>query len=310
MYLSFLSPDAENDLKNRALINIIPLYQNINNFDTLFLPKLKALAKDKSLSVKYHIFFHFDSFVPFIYHILNHRNNLGEAIVNLLTEGKRERLTGIDGVFAEILQESDSEVKFKVFKKIKDFGQLESTLNLNIVNILLVSLESILALKKWRMRASVSTTMAKIVVEGKLREDQFSADFIRMLKAGLHDNTADVRKEAAKALGEIATNFSPRFVQTNILPKFYELWQEPSYLIRIGAMFCIKEIVPKLEHTFVETELLTWISKATQDPVPNIRIAAIDTIVQVITTFAEKPTTINLYKKKLLQPLAVNDSDR
>lgn len=51
-YLSFLNPDAENDLKNRALINIVTLYKNIPNFDALFLPKLKALAKDKSLSVK------------------------------------------------------------------------------------------------------------------------------------------------------------------------------------------------------------------------------------------------------------------
>lgn len=53
------------------------------------------------------------------------RNNLGEAIVNLLTEGERKRLEGVDSVFSEILSESDSEVKFKIFKKIKDFGQLQ-----------------------------------------------------------------------------------------------------------------------------------------------------------------------------------------
>jgi Ulp1 family protease len=51
-YLSYINPDAENELKNRVLINIVSLYTNIPNFDELFLPKLKILSKDKSLSVK------------------------------------------------------------------------------------------------------------------------------------------------------------------------------------------------------------------------------------------------------------------
>lgn len=42
----------------------------------------------------------------------------------LLTEGKRENLEGIEEVFAEILDESDNDTKFKLFKKIKDFGHL------------------------------------------------------------------------------------------------------------------------------------------------------------------------------------------
>lgn len=52
-YLSFLNPESENELKNRCLQNIIPLYTHIPEFSTLFLPKIKALAKDKSLSVRY-----------------------------------------------------------------------------------------------------------------------------------------------------------------------------------------------------------------------------------------------------------------
>jgi hypothetical protein len=54
----------------------------------------------------------------------NNRSSLGDAIVLLLTEGKRENLQGIEEVFGEILDESDNDTKFKLFKKIKDFGHL------------------------------------------------------------------------------------------------------------------------------------------------------------------------------------------
>ena len=91
----------------------------------LFLPKIKILAKDKSLSVRYgcalntwilcFIFFHFSNAT---------RSSLGDAVVLLLTEGKRENLQGIEEVYGELLDESDNDTKFKLFKKIKDFGHL------------------------------------------------------------------------------------------------------------------------------------------------------------------------------------------
>jgi len=61
----------------------------------------------------------------YVFHFFNAtRSSLGDAVVLLLTEGKRENLQGIEEVFGELLDESDNDTKFKLFKKIKDFGHL------------------------------------------------------------------------------------------------------------------------------------------------------------------------------------------
>lgn len=56
-------------------------------------------------------------------------------------------------------------------------------------------------------------------------------------------------------------------------------------MIRIGAMFCVKEVLPKLHESYVVGELLKWVKKAAEDAVPNIRIAAIEAVVVAMQAF-------------------------
>ena len=46
----------------------------------------------------------------------------------------------IEEVFGELLDESDNDTKFKLFKKIADFGSLQQNLSKNIINKILFSL--------------------------------------------------------------------------------------------------------------------------------------------------------------------------
>lgn len=132
-------------------------------------------------------------------------------MINLLTEGEKEDLTGIEEVFKNLLEESDNETKFKLFKKIKDFKQIKNNLTLNILQTILTSLQTIAQSKKWRMRSSVLTTISKFILETELNEDQFQSTFIDIIKNGLNDTVADVRLQAAKTIGNIAAHFSPSF---------------------------------------------------------------------------------------------------
>ncbi|EAR97263.1 serine/threonine-protein phosphatase 2A 65 kDa regulatory subunit A beta (macronuclear) [Tetrahymena thermophila SB210] len=283
-YLSFLNTDAENDLKNRSLQNIVNLYNHIPQFSKLFLPKLKDLTKDKSLLVK---------------------QNLGEAIINLLTEGNKEQLIGIEEVFSDLLDDCDNETKFKLFKKIKDFGQLQKNLSVNIIRKILNSLETIAQNKKWRIRSSSLSTISRLIQEAKLTEDQFDQDFITMIKNSLNDSTAEIRLEAAKTVGSLANNFSPKFTQSKILPEFMDIWNNKSYLTRIGAPFCIKFSVQYLEEPYIQKEIKEYIKIGFQDKVPNIKIVCLEIIEIIFLKFSAE--TRNSYKQLLEK--AAKDED-
>ncbi|KAL4498637.1 hypothetical protein ABPG72_019755 [Tetrahymena utriculariae] len=283
-YISFLNTDAENDLKNRSLQNIVNLYNHIPQFSKFFLPKLKDLTKDKSLLVK---------------------QNLGEAIINLLTEGTKEQLMGIEEVFSELLDDCDNETKFKLFKKIKDFGSLQKNLSVNIIRKILNSLETIAQNKKWRIRSSSLSTISRLIQEAKLTEDQFDQDFITMIKNSLNDSTAEIRLEAAKTVGSLANNFSPKFTQNKILPEFMDIWNNKSYLTRIGAPFCIKFSVQYLEEPYIQKEIKEYIKIGFQDKVPNIKIVCLEIIEIILKRFSAE--TRNTYKQLLEK--AAKDED-
>ena len=59
------------------------------------------------------------------YSINIYRANLGEAVINLLSDGNKEKLSGLEEVLQVLLEESDNETKFKLFKKIQDFGKFQ-----------------------------------------------------------------------------------------------------------------------------------------------------------------------------------------
>lgn len=187
---------------------------------------------------------------------------------------------GIEGVLEDVLEESECEARFKVFKKLSDFSKIKKNLSVEVIRILLRSINVVAASKKWRMRSSALGFLARLVVETNLPENLFTDEFLKIVHLGLTDSTAEVRLEAARTLGSLASNF-PRgdFIERRLLPYFASLFDEPTYLTRIGVVFIVKHMLPYFSpNFFAEEVLINWLRRAAADRVSNIRIAAIQVL--------------------------------
>ncbi|EGR27222.1 protein phosphatase pp2a regulatory subunit a, putative [Ichthyophthirius multifiliis] len=272
--LEFLGENADNEVKIKFLQNILNIYQFIPNFSQLFIPKLKLLIKEKGIQIK---------------------NNLGDAIINLLQEGNIDLLKILESFFEELLEESDNEQKFKLFKKIKDFKKFQQNLSSNVIQTIIKSIENISQSKKWRVRTSALNTISRLVHEANLQQNQVDKTFFQIIKNLLKDNTAEVRLESAKTLGLLAKNFPPEFTQNFILPEFYELFENNNYLLRIGAFFSIKYTIQSLSQSYIFTQIKDLLEKGAIDKVPNIKIVVLEIIEEIIKHFGANNTD-NIYQ--------------
>lgn len=106
------------------------------------------------------------------------------------------------------------------------------------------------------MRSYALTIISRIVQESKIPSSEFDQQFLNIVKISLSDNTAEVRLEAAKTVGQLVAQFKGQFSTDHIFPEILKIWEHPNYLMRISALFSLKYSIPHLEDGVVRDLVL------------------------------------------------------
>ena len=122
---------------------------------------------------------------------------------------------------------------------------------------------------KWRVRLQVIQLIPNLAKQ--LGEEFFDTRLSEICMEWLKDSVWSIREAATANLTKLAEGFGVEWARKVIVPKVVALGSDHSYLMRMTAVFAIRDMAPILGKALTTEKLLPVLVHLATDPVPNVR---------------------------------------